>query len=138
MLLEIGAQCPAYDCWKVGLEYSCKYCRGKRGEYSNGIDCGFSRVPTHEPRFKVGDYAYGYPGLRCKIRKVVWDGRFEWTYTFERERNSRSENAVFLTKKEYEESEMMKIAANLKIRINAYCEKYHVLPETMAKKLLSE
>ena len=138
MLLQIGEKCPAFDYWDVDIDYHCKHCRGNRGIFSNGIDCGFSKIPTCEPKFNIGELVYGYPGLQNKIRKREWDGRFEWVYYFARERTPRSEKKIFRTRKEYDEYRMMEKVKELSDDLKIYCERYNLVMGSELKKMLQD
>lgn len=137
MLVEFGAPCPAFESW-VALfgpgTYTCKYCRGNRGVFNNGIDCGFSEIATREPKFRVGDYVY-YRGLRYRIRKFYWRN-FEWLYIFDRERTPHTEDTLFLTLQECRKDEAIRKVKEGIEAMKDYCERYHLPFGPEIKKLL--
>ena len=136
MLVELGKQCPALERWIVGESCTCEYCEGCLGVFANGVDCGYSKIPTSEPKFKVGDIVYAHPGLQYKIRKVEWDGKFKWVYLFTRERTPHSERNIFATRREYRENEIMRQADKLKKLLDSYRENYGLPAVEKLKKLL--
>ena len=138
MLLEYGAQCPAFGAYKVGNDkygLNCRYCRGKLKVCSNGIDCGFSKKPNCIPKYKIGQSVI-CNGLRKVIRKIEWDGRFVWTYIFARERTPYNEDTIFLTRKEYEEYKIKQSAKILLSQMTNYCETYNIPLDILKTKML--
>lgn len=138
MLVEFGRKCPAFDKYIASVDkdsVSCPYCRGNRGVYANGVDCGFSATPTTEPKFKVGDKVY-FRCLLYSIRKVYWDGRFEWLYIFARERTPRRQDELFLSLQECEKHEAIKAFTNGLREMKRYCKKYNLPMGPEINKLL--
>ena len=142
MILGFGTQCPAYEFNTVGMgdnyRSQCRYCRGRLGVYANGVDCGYSKIPSTEPKFEVGQTVYiaMYPNLPWKIRKREWDGRFCWVYYFSRERTPRPENTVFATSKEAEEAEIREKLERVKSLLQGYCNRYGGSIESVTRRLL--
>lgn len=138
---KYGGQCPAYDCWKVkGDEgYTCKYCDGCVSMDDGGVECSYSPKPTTIPKYKKGDVLYKCFHHECyeqsEVREVKYDGKFQWLYTFERERYPYKEREVFKTEKEVEEYLLKKHFYSLYEEMVKYKEKYKVLPSIDAKLL---
>lgn len=108
--------------------------------YANGVDCGFSKIPTTEPKFNVGDTVYYvvWPNLPFVIRKREWDGRFSWVYYFTRERTPRDESSIFRTPKEAEAEEIRRKFAGVKSMIASYMGRYGGSLEDVTRELLPE
>ena len=141
MILDYGAQCPAYEPYTVGMGdmmQGCRRCPGRLGVYANGIDCGYSTIPTTEPKFNVGDAVHVsmWPNLSFTIRKREWDGRFRWVYYFSRERTPRPEDMLFATVKEAEEALIREKMGTVRYLLEGYCKRYGGTIESVTKKLL--
>ena len=143
MILGFGTKCPAWD-YVVGMgdtlasHQHCRYCLGRLGVYANGVDCGYSKIPTHDAKFGVGDTVFyvEWPNLPFKIRKVEWDGKFGWVYYFARERTPRDESKVFRTQKEAEEAVIRGKVEGLRKKIESYCKRYGEPIEAVTRMLL--
>lgn len=136
---KYGGQCPAYDCWKVeGDEgITCKYCDGCVSMDDVGVECSYSPKPTTIPKYKKGDvlwkcFLHEYYE-KAEVRKVEYDGKFQWTYTFRRERHSYKEKDVFKTSRDVEEYLLRKHFDSLYKEMIKYKEKYKVLPSIDTK-----
>ena len=140
MLLEFDTQCPAFDCWTVGIRdtqdgklYQCEHCDGCRGIFANGIDCGYSRTPIGEPRFVVGQVVYRNGFIKGEALTVVsccWDGRFQWQYLLRsnistrRERHYTPEKILFATREESDMADIQMRAKSLLKQIEGYEKRY--------------
>lgn len=105
MYKKYGETCPAYD-WVNCEKSRCDYCKGCSNQYADGVECRYSMLPTHEPRFKVGENVWflEYHDLlgQSTIRKMAWD-RWQWIYWMKRKQNPNSDDTVFSTRREGEE-----------------------------------
>ena len=116
----------------------CRRCKGRLGVYANGVDCGFSKIPTKEPEFEIGETVYiaRFPGLPFIIRKREWDGRFIWRYYFSRERTPHDEDEIFRTPKESHEALIREKLLIARSEIALYCKRYGGSIESVTRKLL--
>lgn len=128
MTVEYGQQCPAYDCWLADDENHCPYCRGCKGRYANGVECGYSVIPTSEPKFKIGQEVHylGNPDFHGKITRMEWDNIFEWRYYLYRERNGHYERDVFATRKERDLARLKEDAQALMKKAEHFSEVYKI------------
>lgn len=116
MLREYESQCPCYGEKRVGnrdehekpWDYECNFCKGCRGFFSNGVDCGYSKTPIGKPKFHVGQTVFRngfhFGGHPMVIRAVEWDGRFEWRYVAKRERTWYGERELYKKEEDAERS----------------------------------
>ena len=146
MIVEYGTQCPAYDCWTCGTDRygidHCNYCDGCKAHLAVGVECGYSQKPNCVPKFKVGQKVYRFFHLdsynQAVIRKVEWDGKFQWEYTFQRERTPYPENRVFATRQEIDTYVIEKHARRLLKELQEYAEEYHIPLENLKKKMIEQ
>ena len=139
MQIFFGQPCPCYD-WVKELDGSqCKHCRGNIGLYPDSVDCSYSKVPTVEPKYAVGQKAWRVEGMMYTfgsiIRLVEWDG-FEWQYTFKRERTRFSEKRVYDKKQDADLCLLRLKAEDLFKDVKNYSERYNVSLEGVQKSLL--
>ena len=136
MLLGFGEKCPYIDNWTVehgdGTR-SCDYCKGCRGIYANGIDCGYSVTPTSEPKFGIGQRVW-YRCLPYEIRKRTWRN-FNWEYIFKRERTPHDEDELFLCLRDCEIYGIKQNIKHVQRQINSFCKRYGI-PWEEGKRLL--
>lgn len=138
---KYGEKCPAYDSWSVdgNKGYNCKYCDGFISMDDDGVECSYSPKPTTIPKYKKGDVlwkCYCHESYEmAEVRKVEYDGKFQWTYTFGRERHSYKEKDVFKTSRDVDEYLLRKHFGSLYKEMIEYKEKYKVLPSIDTKLL---
>lgn len=141
MLREIGTPCPAYTFGdnKVGDDI-CFRCDGCKGVFVNGVDCGFSRTPTSEPKFKVGQEIFwlGFPDFYGIVKRIEWDGRFQWHYYCLRERNGHDEQNCFASRRECELARLKRDAKALQRKANSFADRYGLSLEEVNGLLLPD
>ena len=142
MRLKYGDQCPAFDCWTCSNEkYNhCQYCDGCKARFIDGVECGYSPKPNCVPKFKEGQEVYRFFHLdsynKAVIRKVEWDGRFQWEYTMQRERTPYKENHIFASQKEIDTYIIEKHAKGLMEELMNFSKRYHIPLENLKQKLI--
>jgi len=138
---KYGEKCPAYDCWNVEGDkgYTCKGCDGCVSMDDAGVECSYSPIPTTIPKYKIGDVLWRSFYCDCynqaEVRKVEYDGKFQWMYTFKRERISRKEKNVFKTRQEVDEYLLKKHFKELLDEIVEYKQMHMSLPNFYTKLL---
>ncbi len=144
MKIEYGAQCPAYESYTCSNDRynDCQYCDGCKVRYVDGVECGYSPKPNCVPKFKVGQKVYRFFHLdsynQAVIRKVEWDGRFQWEYTMQRERTPYKENHIFATQREIDTYIIEKHAKGLMKELMNFSEQYHIPIESLKQKLIEQ
>lgn len=144
MKIEYGAQCPAYESYICSNDrYNpCQYCKGCKVRYVDGVECGYSPKPNCVPKFKVGQKVYRFFHLdsyeQAVIRKVEWDGKFQWCYTMQRERKSIPESLVFATRQDIDTYVIENHARDLLKKLQKYAEDYHIPLESLKQKMIEQ
>lgn len=144
MRLKFGDRCPAHSqCVCGGNENNidhCKYCKGCKVRFIDGVECTYSPTPTTVPKYKEGQELYKFFHLdsyhKVKVRKSQWDGRFEWEYVFGKERTWYGEHEVYETQKEIDEIVINRNAQRLLQNLQEYSERYHIPLEVVRRKML--
>ena len=144
MRLKHGDKCPAYEHWVCGPQplshlNHCASCRGCKSLFIDGCECGYSPKPNCIPKFKVGQKVYRFFHMDsyniATIRKIEWDGRFEWQYFMARERTPYAESELFTLEKEIEMYVITKHARRLMNELQEYSQRYKI-PIEQVKRLL--
>ena len=131
MQVFFGEKCPCYDCWVAGEE-RCGLCKMCERQYGDSSECRYSAIPTSKPKYAIGQTVYYDLGVGfCsiyygKIRKVEWDKRYQWEYTFVRERTPHGEDTLFATHQEAELAIIKKRGRSLMQAMKGYSDKYKI------------
>ena len=140
MQVFFGAKCPFYE-ENTDAE-RCGRCRMCERLYVDSSECLYSKVPTSEPKYAIGQTVYydisvGFCSIyHGKIRKVEWDGRYQWESTFVRERTPHGEDTLFPTQQEAKLDAIKSLGRTLMNEIQNYSEKYKVPIGEVKEKLL--
>jgi len=148
MRLYFGDKCPAYEhriCVQTSIseDYSynyCNSCEGCKAHFIDGVECGYSPKPNCVPKFKEGQEVYRFFHLdlynKAKIRKIEWDGYFQWQYTMARERTPYKEDEIFATKQEIDTYVINKHVEELKNELLQFSKEYRIPIESLKRKLI--
>lgn len=129
MEVKFGQACPAYD---FGEERDlCRRCDGCERLYSDSVECLYSKIPTCTPKYKVGEKVYGTMigyDFVCSgiIRKVEWDGRFQWVYYMQKCRTPHKEKNLFSSDKEAEIHLLQRQAKKLLDSVSRIAERFQL------------
>lgn len=140
MQVFYGQTCPCYD-WVRADGERCGRCKMCERRYSDSVECLYSAIPTSEPKFSVGQTVYYAIGIgsdivyHSTIRKVEWNRRYQWEYTFKRERTPHGEDTLFATHQEAALSIIQKSGRVLLEMMKRYSEKYKIPIENIQKLL---